>query len=294
MKGHLIIAGGNVKDNAIYEKFIELAGGNYQKIAIIPTASEEAEKTLENHIKLFTQCGTTEDKIVGIKVDPDFKIIGSNNSEWKNSGDDFESLDFLKDVKGIWFTGGDQIKIIKSFLRCDGSDTKLLEKIRDILGRGGVVGGSSAGAAIMSKVMIGGGTSLGSSNMPIYKDYIEYRKNPELEDSGALLITKGLGFFKVGIVDQHFDKRNRMGRLLKTLSTSKVNMGYGISENTAIIYDIEKGIIRKIGCGDVTIIDIADSINSEIVEYGEMKNIKISYLEGTDIYSTVEEKFYKV
>jgi cyanophycinase len=292
VKGQLIIAGGNIKDKAIYEKFLELADEDNKKIAIIPTASLEAQITLEKHIKIFTQCGIAEDRIIGIKVDPDFKMVGNEHSDWKNCGDDFENLDFLNDVKGIWFTGGDQIKIIKSFIRSDGSDTKLLKKIRDILGNGGVVGGSSAGAAIMSEVMIGGGTSLGARDMPIFKDYEEYRKIPELEDKGVLLITKGLGFLKEGIIDQHFDERNRIGRLSQTLYDSKVNRGYGISENTAVVYDIEKGNLGRIGCGGVTIIDMADLINAEIENYSEIKSIKISYLEGDDIYNTNEDKFY--
>jgi cyanophycinase len=292
LKGQLVISGGNIKDNTIYEKFLELAYEENKKIAIVPTASEEAEKTLEKHIKIFTECGVTEDRIIGIKVDPDFQIIGNDNSDWKKCGDDFENLDFLNDVKGVWFTGGDQIKIIKSFIRRDGSDTKLLGKIRDILEKGGVVGGSSAGAAIMSEVMIGGGTSLGAKDMPIFKDYEEYRKVPELEDKGVLLITKGLGFLKVGIVDQHFDERNRIGRLAQTLYASKVNRGYGISENTAVVYDIEKGNLQRIGGGGVTIIDMADFINSKIDDYNEIKNIKICYLEGGDIYNTNEDKFY--
>jgi cyanophycinase len=226
---------------------------------------------------------------VGIKVDPDTNSF----SEWRKYGDEFESLDFLNDVNGVWFSGGDQIKIIKGFLRSDGADTKLLRRIREILENGGVIGGTSAGAAIMSQVMIGGGTSFGALSMPHYYDYMDYRNKPELEDRGALLIINGLGFFKEGIVDQHFDKRSRQGRLLEAMFDREIMKGYGISEDTALVYDVEKGLISTVGSGGVAVVDISDGKRSKIGDYSKITDVKLSYLRDSDTYDIYKEE-YKV
>lgn len=288
MKGHLVIAGGNIKNKTIYTNFIKLAGGEKAKMAIIPTASEEASISLIKITKEFRECGVAEDNIIWVKIDPYME----DSKDWKKCGDDFENLDFLNGVTGIWFVGGDQIKVLKGFLRDDGKDTELLIRIKDILQDGGVIGGTSAGAAIMSETMIGGGTSFGALSMPKYKDYIEYRNKPDLENTGVLLIIKGLGFFKGGVIDQHFNTRDRIGRLTEVLFSEKVSKGYGISEDTAIVYDIEKGSMSVIGGGGITIIDITEASHSKIDNYSKITNLKISYLLEADIYNIDEEKFY--
>jgi cyanophycinase len=158
MKGKLVIAGGSIKSNIIYEEFVKLAGGETARIAIVPTAARDAEAALERFSKKITNCGVCSKRIIYIKIDPD----KNNMDNWKSCGDDFKCLDFLDNVTGIWFVGGDQVKIIRGFLRSDGTDTKLLSRIRDILSSGGTIGGSSARAAIMSESMIGGGTGEGS------------------------------------------------------------------------------------------------------------------------------------
>lgn len=279
MNGHLVIAGGNVRSEIIYKKFIECTGDG--KIAIVPTASFDANDTLLKFTAMFEKLGIKADRIIGIKVD--FDRNGYN--DWKKTGDDFNSFDFLDEVKGIWFTGGDQIKIIKSFLRNDGTETKLLKKIKNILNCGGVVGGSSAGAAIMSEVMIGGGNSFGAFNLPYYENYIEYRERPYLEDEGILLITKGLGFFKQGIIDQHFDERCRLGRLIETLYHKNISRGFGISEDTAIIYDDETTEFSVVGSGRVTVIDISCAEKKEMEDLIRISKLKVKYLKSGDVFS---------
>ena len=284
--GHLLIAGGNLRSSEIYKEFINLAGGKSASIAIVPTASYEAESTLLKLTDIFIQCDVERHKIIPIRIDPD-----KDDVEWKKSGDDFSSLDFLNEVKGVWFTGGDQVKIIRGFLKDDGYDTKILKKIREILASGGVIGGCSAGAAIMSEVMIGGGTSLGALSLPHYHDYKKYRKNPKLEEDGALLIMKGLGFFKCGVVDQHFDSRNRIGRLIETLFSEKINKGFGISENTALIYDFESNSISTIGTGGAALLDVSGASRIKIGDYSKITNVKINYLNDNITYNVKENKF---
>lgn len=278
MKGKLVIAGGSIKSNIIYEEFVKLAGGETARIAVIPTAAEDTEAVLERFSNIFTNCGVCSKRIIYIKIDPDKKNMG----DWKSCGDDFKCFDFLDNVTGIWFVGGDQVKIIRGFLRSDGTDTNLLSRIRGILSNGGIIGGSSAGAAIMSESMIGGGTSEGALASTPCKDYIEYRKTPEMEDKGVLLISKGLSFFKYGIIDQHFEERKRQERLIEALFTEKVDKGYGISEDTAIICDLEMGMIKVLGSGRVSVIDIS---------MGQRNNVKVVALEKGNTYNVQEDRF---
>lgn len=282
MKGHLVIGGGNIKSNIIYKEFLKYVGNG--KIGIIPTASPDFEETLLNFKNIFQQLGVQKQKIVAIKLNPD----NASCTDYAVTGDDFDSFEFMNNITGIWFTGGDQIRIIRALLRKDGTKTKLLYKIKEILDNGGVIGGSSAGAAIMSEVMIGGGTSYGSLINPTCYDYLTYRKYPEMENSGILLITKGLGFFKEGLVDQHFEERHRILRLLRALAQKNISKGYGISEDTALVYDILNKQIKCIGTGGITILNIVDSAVNQI----DFLKVRISYLNKNDCYNNRENKIY--
>lgn len=283
MNGHLVIAGGNVKNEIIYKKFIEYSGD--AKIAIVPTASFDTKDTLKRFTQMFENLGIKRDKLIGIKVDPD----KYDCNIWKKTGDDFDSLDFLDDVRGVWFTGGDQIKIIRSFLKNDGTETKILKKIKEILNKGGVIGGSSAGAAIMSEITIGGGNSFGALNLPYYENYVDYREKPYLEESGVLLITKGLGFFKHGIVDQHFDEKSRLGRLIETMLDKNINRGFGISEDTAIVYDDQTFDITVVGSGRVAVIDISCAEKTQLGNVIKISKLKLKYLKSGDDFSILND-----
>jgi cyanophycinase len=280
MEGHLVIAGGNIRSRDIYKEFIQLAGGDRASIAIVPTAAENTAAALEKLSDVFEVCGVNKERIVRIKINPDMR----EDSEWKISGEFYECLDFMEDVTGVWFCGGDQNKIARGFLREDDTDTKLLGRVREIVLKGGVVGGSSAGAAIMGKSMIGGGTSEGALSEPHCRDYVEYRQKPELEEAGVLLLTKGLGFFECGIIDQHFEERRRHGRLIEALFAEEIPLGYGISEDTAMVCNLESKDIRVIGSGRVTIINISEGVRKKVRGFSEFENIKIIHLEDGGLY----------
>lgn len=270
MKGNLVIAGGNIKNNIIYEEFVRVAGGETARIGIVPTAANDTAAVLDKLSKIFESFGVESERVINIKIDPD----KDGDNDWKLSGDDYKNFDFLDGVTGVWFGGGDQVKITRGFLKKNGPDTKLLTRIRDVLNSGGVVGGSSAGAAIMSEIMIGGGTSEGALSEPYCSDYIEYRNSPELEEIGVLLIIQGLGFFKHGIIDQHFEERRRFGRLVEALFAVNIERGFGISEDTAMLYNIEKRKMKIIGTGRVTVVDISMG----------RSNIKTTFLVADDTY----------
>ncbi len=94
--------------------------------------------------------------------------------------------------------------------------------------------------------MIGGGNSLGALTHGVIEDY----QGDDFPEGDGVLMTKGLGFFPFGIVDQHFDQRGRIGRLIVALINEKnrFNMGFGVDENTALIYDGKQKILKSCWC----------------------------------------------
>ena len=129
----------------------------------------------------------------------------------------------VADYGSVYFTGGDQANIVGA-LAPGGVETPLLAAIRAARAAGGLVAGSSAGAAMMSQPMILGGTSIESVVHGVTAD-------PE---QPGLLLGDGLGFFRHGMVDQHFIKRGRLGRLVVAMAQAGVRRGFGIDENTAL------------------------------------------------------------
>jgi cyanophycinase len=116
-----------------------------------------------------------------------------------------------------------------------------------------VVGGSSAGAAIMSEAMISGGDGFRGLLDPPATRYAD----TEAEDEGRLYLARGLGFFGDGIVDQHFDHRARLGRLVKALGETGVARGFGIDEDTALVISGDARVGKVMGSGGVTVLDAA-------------------------------------
>jgi cyanophycinase len=236
--GSLLIVGGALANTPeIYEEFIVLAGGvENAKIAIMPTASgDPIERSYTDIDRLVDTYGVPAENILIVKVAvmDDYSTPDVDESNWFENGfiDDetHTAIQEFRDFEptAVWFVGGQQDRIINSLIDENGNDSILLQEIRMVKENGGVIGGTSAGAAIMSDVMITDGTSLGALTQEVL--YVDHGSDPRL------LITKGLGLFPFGITDQHFIERGRFGRLLKACQSESVPMGFGIEENSAII-----------------------------------------------------------
>ena len=202
-KGHLVIIGGK-KSPQLMSRFVKYAGGEKAKVVIIPMASGDMlEAVLYQRYEL---------EKLGVK-DVSF-IICDNVSANADS-----NLSKLEGVTGIFFSGGDQSRLTAALL-----GTKLLEKIRSIHANGGVVGGNSAGAAVMSQIMITGDEILNTDST---RAYITIQK-------GNIKVTEGFGFVKKAIVDQHFIRRKRHNRLISIVLENPSLFGVAIDEATAI------------------------------------------------------------
>lgn len=245
IKGSLVIAGGGVgtSNHDVYEKFLSLAGGKEKaKVGIIPAASttlQSSKKFKEDLVKY----GANSDSIKILPVsDHDFSDTQRDESTWKNQVNDKKLSRTIKGLTAVWFVGGDQTKIVDSLRQNNGSDSEALKAIWDIYRKGAVIGGTSAGAAIMSDVMITGGDSLGALQESIGNKANKHVKENQRsqKEYEPLSIQKGLGFFQQGIIDQHMDERARLGRLAVAAYTSErnkeKNFAYGVDEDLSLIH----------------------------------------------------------
>ena len=294
IKGSLVIVGGAMESTSadIYNKFIELAGGKEKaKIGVIPAASGSPTKYTNAFRDDLVQYGVPAENVVliPIAVKDEKKTADVDESTWAENGNKQEVADLIKGCTGIWFIGGDQTRITKTLLKADGTNTIALDAIWELYKNGGVVGGTSAGAAIMSDIMIAGGNSLGALTNGFTETYTDQND----QEQGPVYLQKGLGFFKYGIVDQHFDRKARLGRLIVTAfeKGNKNQLAYGVDENTAMIVNNQSKTVEVAGAGGVTIIDTSKAIKDPKSKRTSLKDVIISYIEKGDKFEIETKKF---
>lgn len=255
-KGHLVIIGGGSIPEYIVEKFVELAGGNNSKFLIIPLASGVPVESANSFAKRLQNVGCRNIEF----------IFGDNSTIDSDS-----NLLKLENIKGVYFTGGDQSRLTKALL-----GSRLLEKIKEIYNKGGVIGGTSAGAAVMSSVMITGEELINKDTVNVFNTITK----------GNIKTAEGFGFIKNAIVDQHFLKRKRTNRLISIVLEKPNLIGIGIDESTAIIAKPNNSF-EVLGESLVTVFDARNStdISTDKLGHQSAKNIKVHLLKSGDRYS---------
>jgi cyanophycinase len=189
--GSLMIVGGGKLPETIRERFFKQAGGKTGKIVVIPTASVDADA--KNAEEIFIEPWK--------KLGPASVVLLHAKDAATAKAENFAKP--LQEATAVWFSGGDQRRLTKAYL-----DTPVEAALKQLLARGGIIGGTSAGAAIQSEIMITGGTA-----------------KAELD--------RGFGWLPGFIVDQHFLKRDRFERLAGALAEKPGFRGLGIDESTA-------------------------------------------------------------
>lgn len=218
-KGTLIIIGGREERDPEGERTIlrEVARRVRRgKLVLATVASHRPEGYFDDYQRAF------EDLEIGELVE---LYLNDRAEAWDN-----EKLQVLDDAAGVFFSGGDQLRITSQI-----GDTGIEAKVRSLYQRGGVVAGTSAGAAVMGETMLVKGTSR------------------ETHRIGDLHMGAGLGLIQDVIVDQHFAERGRFGRLLGAVAHNPRLLGMGIDENTAAV--VEGRDLEVIGAGAVYIVD---------------------------------------
>ena len=292
-KGSLVIVGGGLEPNNIqvFNQLIELAGGIEEAtFAIIPSASGVATQAYIYFRKELISYGVKPGNIhlIPIAMADDDSTKDVDESTWKNNGNDPKLAELVRKCSCVWFSGGDQVRTMKTLLLVDGSQTTVLKAVWEVFNRGGVVGGTSAGAAIMSEPMIGAGNSMGALKHGVKTSF----EGEDFPEGDGVLLTHGLGFFPLGIVDQHFNARARLARLIVAMMNDreKVNLGFGVDENTALIYIGKQKTLKVAGAAGVTIVNTADASISHIQGLPKIENITLSYLDDGDVYDIARKK----
>ncbi|MEM7781275.1 MAG: cyanophycinase [Pseudomonadota bacterium] len=246
-EGHLVIVGGGLKaDNeAVYRAFLDARPASKRQIVIIPAASGEPAASAEAVRDAMIRHGANADDIVIAKIalrdDPGTRTV--DESRWASNVGKASELAKIERAGAIWFTGGDQSRITQLLMTATGEDTPFLSAIRARHASGAVIGGTSAGAAIMSGAMITGGDALGTL-LPG-------------EVGEELGLARGLHFMRGALIDQHFGERARLGRLAGALLRLRQisPIGFGIDENTALVVEPGQEQARVVGAAYVTLLD---------------------------------------
>lgn len=262
IKGSLIIAGGQMRyyNQEVWESFVKLAGGKGASIAVIPAASSSPEESGQTMVDLFTYYGA---KPVLLPIAPRWKGV-----DCRQAVRDPVHVQTLRKAGGIWFTGGSQLRITDSFFAKDGSRSPALEAIWKAYEEGAVVGGSSAGAAIMSEWMFANPRdTLGTLQLGV-------KRGEE--------VAKGLGFLgKEWFVDQHFLTRGRFARSLVAMRELGYKAGIGIDEDTAVL--VKDGAFEVLGAnGGAVMLDLHAAESDTGVVPFQMKRAGLTYLESGD------------
>ncbi len=224
-KGRLFIIGGGERDEAMMRRFVEVARGfGTGRIVVFPMASSEPKETGDGLVKELEKLGA-----------PGAASFILTREQALAEGSDR----ILDGVGGVFFSGGDQSRQTAVLLH-----TPIHMRLLELYAAGCVMGGTSAGAAVMSEVMITG----------------DERRQPgeghefETIEARNVVTAEGFGFLKTAIIDQHFVVRRRLNRLISLIAEKPKLLGIGIDESTAVV--VERGRrFEVVGEGQVLVWD---------------------------------------
>jgi cyanophycinase len=212
--GALVVVGGGALPDAIADRFLELAGGKGARIVVIPTASAKADTP-----QLLRSPAYWKARGASVVV---------LHATARNLANDPAFVRPLTEATGVWLSGGKQSRLAAVY-----RGTLVEHELRQLLARGGVVGGTSAGAAILSEVMIRGG-------------------NPHAT------VGTGFGLLPGVVIDTHFQNRHRLGRLQGVVAGHPAYAGLGIDEQTGVV--VAGGVASVLGNGNVRLCRAAPEV----------------------------------
>ena len=202
----LIVGGGNLEGTGIQEKFIELAGGENAKIVVVPTAG--GNRNREGAVTEYK-----DEEVIRGWVRRGVKHVKMLHTHDPKVADTEAFVKDLREATGVWFNGGRQWNIVDSY-----AGTLTYREFHKVLERGGVIGGSSAGATIQGEYLVRGDTS-----------------GPNVMMTAEPTHQEAFKFLRRSAIDQHINARNRWDDLIPVIQKYPKLIGIGLSEGTAII-----------------------------------------------------------
>jgi len=268
-KGSLVIIGGALRpDNtAVWERIVQLAGGQGARIAVFASASANPEKAGAALVERLNKYGANA-FFVPVAV----RLTGT---DYQAAADNAELANAVRNAGGAYFAGGDQARITRALRREDGSNTRMLDALWELYRRGGVIAGTSAGAAIMSSTMFG-------HPKPVLATL-------KLGLTDGQEITPGLGFIGDDVfVDQHLLVRGRFARMLPAMLQKGYKLGLGIDENTAMVVGPNRDV-EVLGYKGALVVDLS-SANARKGDFN-VSNVRLSYLDNGDRFNIASHSF---
>jgi cyanophycinase len=239
-EGTVIVIGGaedKVRDRVILNRFVALAGGEQATIVVLSTASSLGTEAGDRYRRVFIELGAHE--------------VRPLHTVTRQQANDDAGVDAVKDATGVFLTGGNQLRLSSTI-----GGTHLAEAIHARFEAGAVIAGTSAGASAMSSHMIAFGASGATPKQRMAQ------------------IAAGLGVLPGVIIDQHFQQRNRLGRLLSLIAQNPSLLGLGIDEDTAGVVGPDH-VMEVIGRGSITVVDGA-GLETDAWEVGGHRPIMLS------------------
>jgi cyanophycinase len=217
--GPLIIIGGaedKQGDCRILKEFVRLGGGNKARVLVMTVATELPIEVGMTYVDVFGKLGVA-----------DVRTFDVSTREAANKD---SAVELVRNATCVFFTGGDQLRITKLL-----GGTRIDAVLHERMSTGMPLGGTSAGASMISSTMIVDGES---------------ETNPKIN---IVNMAPGMEFVDGVVIDQHFAQRGRLGRLVSAVSQYPHHLGLGIDEDTAVI--VHDGTLRVIGRGAVSVVD---------------------------------------
>lgn len=284
--GTVVAVGGALEEDnaAVYRALIDAMPADAGDVVIIPAASGIIGRSVPRATEAFIAHGIEPSRIRTVHValvdDPDTKDV--DESRWANGASDTAEIAKLAKAGLVWMIGGDQMRIMATLVKSDGSDTPMLAAIRKRLEDGAVVGGTSAGAAVIGEHMI----ACGSPDVALTANVSGNLKDCEgtAEDAGAvpLVLGSGLGFLPGIVFDQHFSQRGRLNRLVRAVACIDADAvtGVGVDEDTAFVFDLASEMGHAAGRGTITLVDPSDGTRK--CAGAVMDNVRLARIPAQD------------
>ena len=254
--GAAVAIGGALRyDNAaVWSRLVELAGGPGARFVVLATAAGNPESSAARSVAALEAHGAVAE---ALPVSP--RLEGTDVAAAVR---DPELVAKVRAARGVFFTGGAQERIVDA-LQPEGRASPLLEAIRELMARGGVVAGTSAGAAVMSATMFRDATDV----MAVMKGELRFGRE----------VDRGLGFAGSGLfVDQHFLRRGRLGRLLPAMQAHGFTKGLGVEEDSAAI--LRGGTVEVVGAGGALFVDLGEATTDSKLGVFSVTGARLTFL----------------
>lgn len=258
--GTAVVIGGALKydNDAVWQRIVDEAGGAGARIAVFATAAANPERSATRIVDALNRRGAQAE---AIPVAPRLPGV-----DLKARLNDPALIAKVAASRGVFFSGGAQ-ELIVDTLQPGGQPTAMLKAIRQVFDGGGVVAGTSAGAAIMSRMMFRDA----QDNMSILKG--RWREGREYD--------RGLGFVGPDLfIDQHFLKRGRIGRMLPAMQAFGYKLGLGVEEDSAVV--VKGRSVEVIGARGALLVDLSEASTDRRLPAFNVRGAQLSYLDRGD------------